>query len=91
MSKLCRMANVTLGTASDRLNDLKTKGIDTIYSVIGMKNEEIVTRELWRFEENEDIAERVAGNLKKVNDLLNVSKLRDAGLFNVYRENFIQK
>lgn len=38
MSKLCRMANVTLGTASDRLNDLKTKGIDTIYSVIGMKN-----------------------------------------------------
>ena len=38
MSKLCRMANVTLGTASDRLNVLKTKGIDTIYSVIGMKN-----------------------------------------------------
>ena len=38
MSKLCRMAKVTLGTASDRLNVLKTKGIDTIYSVIGMKN-----------------------------------------------------
>ncbi len=73
-----------------RLRD-RSRRVLEIREVIGMKNEEIVTRELWRFEENEDIAERVAGNLKKVNDLLNVSKLRDAGLFNVYRENFIQK
>ena len=73
-----------------RLRDRSRKVLE-IREVIGLENEEIVTRELWRFEEEDNVSEKVVGNLKKVNDLLNVRKLKDAGLFNVYRERFVQK
>ena len=36
MSELCRMVNVADGVAKDRLNVLKTKGIDTILSTINV-------------------------------------------------------
>ncbi|MCR5147442.1 MAG: glycosyl hydrolase 53 family protein [Eubacterium sp.] len=38
MSNLCRMVKISFDAASDRLNTLKTKGVDTIYNVIDMTN-----------------------------------------------------
>lgn len=68
-----------------RLRD-KSRRVLEIREVVGMENEEIITRELYRFEENESSSEIVEGELRKVNDLMNVGKLISAGLIKVYRE-----
>ena len=51
-----------------------------------MENEEIITNEIYRFEESSLQDDKVVGELKKINDLKNVSKLKNAGLIGVYRE-----
>ena len=38
MSSLCRMVNVAEGVGKDRMNTLKTKGVDTVLSTIVLKN-----------------------------------------------------
>ena len=38
MSSLCRMVNVAEGVGKDRMNTLKTKGVDTVLSTIDLKN-----------------------------------------------------
>jgi pilus assembly protein CpaF len=54
-----------------------------------MEKDEIVTRELYRFEEKEDSNEKVDGELRKINDLKNLTKLMNAGLIRVYREGYV--
>ena len=68
-----------------RLRD-KTRRVMEIIEVAGMKNDEILTRKLYSFEEAGEESGKVVGELKKRNDLLNVSKLCEAGLINVFRE-----
>ena len=67
-----------------RLRD-KSRKVLEIREVLGVENEEIVTRELYKFKEdgNEKV---VRGELLKINDLINVSKLESAGLIGIYRE-----
>lgn len=71
-----------------RLRDKSRKVIE-IREVIGMEKDEIVTRELYRFEEKEDGNEKVDGELRKINDLKNLTKLMNAGLIRVYREGYV--
>lgn len=68
-----------------RLRD-KTRRVMEIIEVAGMKNDEILTRKLYSFEETGEEDGTVVGELRKKNDLLNVSKLCEAGLINVFRE-----
>lgn len=68
-----------------RLRD-KTRRVMEIIEVAGMKNDEILTRKLYSFEETGEVDGTVVGELRKKNDLLNVSKLCEAGLINVFRE-----
>ena len=72
-----------------RLRDRSRKVLE-IREVVGLEDEEIITRELWRFEEKEGSSEKVVGDFRKINDLLNVRKLKDAGLLSVYRERYMQ-
>ncbi len=72
-----------------RLRDRSRKVLE-IREVVGLEDEEIITRELWRFEEKEGSSEKVIGDFRKINDLLNVRKLKDAGLLSVYRERYMQ-
>ena len=72
-----------------RLRD-KSRKVLEIREVVGLEDEEIITRELWRFEEKEGSSEKVIGDFRKINDLLNVRKLKDAGLLSVYRERYMQ-
>ena len=72
-----------------RLRDRSRKVLE-IREVVGLEDEEIITRELWRFEEKEGGSEKVVGDFRKINDLLNVRKLKDAGLLSVYRERYMQ-
>ena len=51
-----------------------------------MKNDEIITNEIYRFKEKEPSDDVVSGELKKKNDLKNVNKLINAGLIGVYRD-----
>ena len=51
-----------------------------------MKNDEIITNEIYRFEEEDSSSDVVTGDLKKINDLKNVNKLINAGLIGVYRD-----
>ena len=71
-----------------RLRDKSRKLIE-IREIIGMKNDEIVTRELFRFVETDYKKNRVIGEFRKINDLLNVDKLASAGLIEVYREKYL--
>ena len=71
-----------------RLRD-KSRKVLEIREVIGLENEEIITRELWRFEETDNCQEQVKGKLKKINDLKNVRKLKNAGLLNIYNERYL--
>ena len=68
-----------------RLRD-KTRRVMEIIEVAGMKNDEILTRTLYSFEETGEQRGKVVGDLVKKNDLMNVSKLCEAGLINVFRE-----
>ncbi len=71
-----------------RLRDHSRKVLE-IREVIGMENGEIVTRELYKYEESGDDEEVVEGELQKKRDLLNVGKLMSAGLIRVYREGYL--
>ena len=70
-----------------RLRD-KSRKVLEIREVTGMENDEIQTRELYRFVETDIRQEKVIGELKKINDLLNVNKLASAGYLTVYQERF---
>lgn len=68
-----------------RMRD-KTRKVLEIREVLGVENDEIVTRELYRFKESEKSGDIVDGELQKLNDLKNVNKLISAGLIEVFRE-----
>jgi pilus assembly protein CpaF len=68
-----------------RLRD-KSRKVLEIREVIGVKNDEIITNEIYRFEEDDSSSDVVTGDLKKINDLKNVNKLINAGLIGVYRD-----
>ncbi len=68
-----------------RLRD-KSRKVLEIREVLFVENEEIITNEIYRFEESSLQDDKVVGELKKINDLKNVSKLKNAGLIGVYRE-----
>ena len=72
-----------------RLRD-KSRKVLEIREVMGMENDEIVTRELYRFVETDIKQEKVVGELRKINDLVNVGKLANAGLITVYQERDMQ-
>lgn len=67
----------------------KSRKVLEIREVTGMDKDEITTRELYRYTEIESDTEKVMGTLKKINDLLNVEKLMNAGLIEVYREKYV--
>ena len=71
-----------------RLRD-KSRKVLEIREVMGMENDEIVTRELYKFVETDVKQEKVVGELRKMNDLINVEKLTNAGLLKVYKERFV--
>ena len=71
-----------------RLRD-KSRKVLEIREVMGMENDEIVTRELYRFVETDVKQEKVIGELRKMNDLINVGKLTNAGLLKIYKERFV--
>ena len=54
-----------------------------------MENDEIKTRELFRFIETDVRKDKVIGDFRKMNDLLNVSKLKNAGLIEIYQEKYV--
>lgn len=68
-----------------RLRD-KSRKVLEIREVIGVKNDEIITNEIYRFEEDDSSSDVVTGDIKKINDLKNVNKLINAGLIGVYRD-----
>ena len=51
-----------------RLRD-KSRKVLEIREVIGVKNDEIITNEIYRFEEEDSSSDVVTGDLKKINDL----------------------
>ena len=71
-----------------RLRDRSRKILE-VREVVGMENEEIVTREIYRFVETDIKQEKVVGELRKMNDLLNVNKLINAGCIDVYQERYV--
>jgi pilus assembly protein CpaF len=72
-----------------RLRD-KSRKVLEIREVTGMENDEIVTRELYRFVETDVRKEKVVGELTKINDLLNVNKLMNAGYLKIYQERHLK-
>ncbi|MBR6908675.1 MAG: CpaF family protein, partial [Lachnospiraceae bacterium] len=63
-----------------RMRD-KTRKVTEISEIVGYENGEIVTRELFRFEEKGTSLEgRVLGSLERKEELRNTGKLRLAGL-----------
>ncbi len=72
-----------------RLRD-KSRRVLEIREVVGMDKDEIVTRELYRFVETDVRKERLVGELKKINDLLNVNKLMNAGYLTIYQERHLK-
>ena len=72
-----------------RMRD-KTRKVLEIREVLGVENDEIVTRELYRFIESEKSGEVVDGELQKINDLENVNKLIGAGLIEIFREGCVE-
>ncbi len=70
-----------------RLRD-KSRKVLEIREVLGVENDEIITRELYRFVETDVRKNKVVGELRKINDLVNVGKLMSAGVFEVYQENY---
>ena len=68
-----------------RLRD-KSRKVLNISEVTGVKNGEIVMNTLYEFTEDERSEEKVTGCLRKINDLMNISKLMSAGLMDKYME-----
>ena len=62
-----------------RLRD-KSRRLMEIREVTGCENGEIITNPLYVFEEKEEKRGRVYGELRKVNDMIHVGKLRRAGI-----------
>ena len=54
-----------------------------------MENEEVTTRQLYKFVETGTENDTVVGELRKINDLMNVNKLMNAGLIEIYRERYV--
>jgi pilus assembly protein CpaF len=71
-----------------RMRDRSRKVLE-IREVVGMKNDEIITRELCKFVETEGDKEKVNGELRKINDLMNIEKLASAGLLKIFQEKFV--
>ena len=71
-----------------RLRD-RSRRVLEIREVTGMENDEIVTRELFRFVETGSDKSRIYGELRKINDLMNVGKLMNAGYFEIYKEKYV--
>ncbi len=69
-----------------RLRD-KTRRVLEIIEVTGMREDEILTNTLYSFVETGEEKGKVRGGLRKKNDLLNISKLCEAGLISIVREN----
>lgn len=70
-----------------RLRD-RSRRVLEIREVVGLEGDDIVTRELYRFEESGEKDGRVIGELKKINDLLSVGKLIAAGRFTVEEKTY---
>ncbi|MCR5213460.1 MAG: CpaF family protein [Eubacterium sp.] len=70
-----------------RLRD-KSRRVLEIREVMGVEKDEIVTRELCRFEETGRNKDRIVGEFRKINDLLNLNKLKNAGLLEIFQEKF---
>lgn len=68
-----------------RMRD-KSRKVLEIREVLGVENDEIVTRELYKFAESENSGAVVDGELQKLNDLKNVNKLISAGLIEIFQE-----
>ena len=71
-----------------RLRD-RSRRVLEIREVTGMENDEIVTREFFRFVETGSDKSRIYGELRKINDLMNVGKLMNAGYFEIYKEKYV--
>ena len=71
-----------------RLRD-KSRKLLEIREVLDVENDEIKTRELFRFIETDVRKDKVIGDFRKMNDLLNVSKLKNAGLIEIYQEKYV--
>ena len=72
-----------------RLRDRSRKVLE-IREVLGMEDDEIKTREICRFVETEKNKEKVIGELRKINDLMNIDKLMNAGMLDVFQERFAE-
>lgn len=68
-----------------RLRD-RSRRVLMISEVAGMENGEIKLNTLFEFVEIGEEQGKIIGALKKINDLLNVSKLLSSGMFGLYKE-----
>lgn len=68
-----------------RLRD-KSRKVVKICEVKGMEHNEIILNTLFEFKEKGTKNNKVQGSLRKVNDLLHISKLQNAGLMDVFKE-----
>lgn len=68
-----------------RLRD-RSRRVLSIVEVNGMKNGEVVLNTLYEFVEMGECNNRLTGKLVRMNDLINISKLKGAGLMNIYEE-----
>lgn len=68
-----------------RLRD-KSRKVVKICEVKGMEHNEIKLNTLFEFKEKGTKNNKVQGSLRKVNDLLHISKLQNAGLMDVFKE-----
>lgn len=68
-----------------RLRDA-TRRVLAIKEVVGMKDGNVCMSTLFEFKEEGEINGRISGNLRKINDLMNVDKLKNLGQIELYRE-----
>lgn len=68
-----------------RLRD-KSRRVLSIEEVNGVKDGEVCLNTLFEFCEDEKSNAGVSGKLKKVNDIINVTKLTDSGMYKQYKE-----
>lgn len=68
-----------------RMRD-KSRRVIEISEVLRVKMGEIEMNKLYEFVETGEVKKRLRGSLRRVNDLINVDKLVNAGLYEVYKE-----
>lgn len=68
-----------------RLRDA-TRRVLSIKEVVGMKDGNVDMNTLFEFEEECEINGRIKGNLRKINDLVNVDKLKNLGQIELFTE-----